>query len=375
MLTHVQLQELWWIVVSLVGSLFVFMTFVQGGQSLLGTVARTDEEKSLVINSLGRKWEITYTTLVLFGGAFFAAFPKFYATSFSGAYWVWILILFTFSLQAVSYEFRKKDGNLFGPKVYETFLFINGVIGILLIGAAVGTFFTGSSFEVNQFNLSSWKNPLRGLEAAFVPFNLAMGLLLVFLSRSLGAMYLVNNIRHARLEQRTRSAAFRNFLYLAPFLLFILYRLLTMKGFALNPETGTITLESGKYFMNLMAMPACMLLLTGGLLLIAAGAVITGYSTRRMGIWLAGPGTVFTCLALFFLAGFNNTAFYPSVFDLQSSLTIYNASSSRYTLTAMSYIALAVPIVLAYVAYVWKLMDSKKMDASELTSDVAKELY
>ncbi len=375
MLTHVQLQELWWIVVSLIGSLFVFMTFVQGGQSLLCTIARTDNEKSLVINSLGRKWELTYTTLVLFGGAFFAAFPKFYATSFGGAYWVWILILFTFSLQAVSYEFRKKEGNLLGARVYEAFLFINGVIGILLIGAAVGTFFTGSSFEVNQFNLSSWKHPLRGLEAAFVPFNLAMGLLLVFLSRSLGAMYLVNNIHHAGLEKRTRAAAFRNFLYLAPFLLFILYKLLTMKGFALDPATGIISLESGKYFINLLAMPACMLLLTGGLLLIAAAAVITGYTTRRLGIWLAGPGTVFTCLALFFLAGFNNTAFYPSTYDLKSSLTIYNASSSHYTLTAMSYIALAVPVVLAYIAYVWKLMDAKKMDETELAGDVAKELY
>jgi len=374
-LTHVQLQELWWIVVSLVGSLFVFLTFVQGGQSLLLTIAKTDNEKSLVLNSLGRKWELTYTTLVLFGGAFFAAFPKFYATSFGGAYWVWILILFTFSLQAVSYEFRKKEGNLLGARTYETFLFINGVIGILLIGAAVGTFFTGSQFQVNQFNLSSWKHPLRGLEAALVPFNLAMGLLLVFLSRSLGAMYLVNNINHHKLEQRTRAAAFKNFLYLVPFLLYILYSLLTMPGFALDPATGTISLEAGKYFANLMAMPVVMLLLLGGLVLIASGAVLTGYSTKRLGIWLAGPGTVFTCLALFFLAGFNNTAFYPSIFDLQSSLTIYNASSSQYTLTAMSYIALAVPFVLGYIAYVWKLMDSKKLDESELTSEVASELY
>jgi cytochrome d ubiquinol oxidase subunit II len=374
-LAHTQLQELWWIVVSLVGSLFVFMTFVQGGQSLLGTIAKTDRQKSLVINSLGRKWELTYTTLVLFGGAFFAAFPKFYATSFGGAYWVWIAILFTFSLQAVSYEFRKKDGNLLGARVYETFLFINGAIGILLVGAAVGTFFTGSHFQVNAFNLSSWKHPLRGLEAALVPFNLAMGLVLVFLSRALGAMYLVNNIRHAKIEEKARSAAFRNFLYLVPFLLYILYSLLTMQGFALDPATGTISLEKGKYFVNLMAMPIVMLLLITGILLIAGAAVITGYTSKRLGIWLAGPGTVFTCLSIFFLAGFNNTAFYPSIFDLQSSLTIYNASSSHYTLTAMSYIALAVPFVLAYIAWVWRIMDRKKLDVSEFEGEAAKELY
>ena len=374
-LAHSQLQELWWIVVSLVGSLFVFMTFVQGGQCLLGSIAKTDRQKTLVINSLGRKWELTYTTLVLFGGAFFAAFPKFYATSFGGAYWVWIAILFTFTLQAVSYEFRKKEGNLLGSRVYEIFLFINGAFGILLIGAAVGTFFTGSSFQINAFNLGSWKHPLRGLEAAMVPFNLAMGLLLVFLARALGAMYLVNNIRHKGIEENARSAAFRNFLCLVPFLLYILYSLLTMQGFALDPATGVISLEKGKYFANLMAMPVVMLLLMAGILLIAGAAVITGYTDKRMGIWLAGPGTVFTCLAIFFLAGFNNTAFYPSIYDLQSSLTIYNASSSHYTLTAMSYIALAVPFVLAYIAWVWKLMDAKKIDASEFEGETAKELY
>ncbi len=374
-LAHSQLQELWWIVVSLVGSLFVFMTFVQGGQSLLSTLAKTDRQKSLVLNSLGRKWELTYTTLVLFGGAFFAAFPKFYATSFGGAYWVWILILFTFTLQAVSYEFRRKEGNLLGPRVYETFLFINGSLGILLIGAAVGTFFTGSNFQIDAFNLGSWKHPLRGLEAALVPFNLAMGLLLVFLSRALGAMYLVNNIRHTEIEEKSRAAAFRNFLYLVPFLLYILYSLLTIQGFALDPANGAISLEKGKYFVNLMAMPAVLLLLVAGILLIATGAVVTGHTTKRLGIWLAGPGTVCTCLALFFLAGFNNTSFYPSVFDLQSSLTIYNASSSHYTLTAMSYIALAVPFVLAYIAWVWRLMDRKKLDVSEFEGEAARELY
>ncbi len=374
-LTHIQLQELWWIVVSLVGSLFVFMTFVQGGQGLLATLASTDRQKSLIINSLGRKWELTYTTLVLFGGAFFAAFPKFYATSFGGAYWVWIAILFTFSLQAVSYEFRRKEGNLLGSRTYETFLFINGFIGILLIGAAVGTFFTGSAFRINELNQGSWVCPLRGLEAALVPFNLAVGLLLVFLSRSLGAMYLLNNIRHAAIEEKARSAAFRNFLYLAPFLLYVLYSLATMKGFALDPATGLISLEQGKYLANLLAMPAVLALLVVGLLLIASAAVITGFTSKRLGIWLAGPGTVFTCLAIFCLAGFNNTAFYPSSYHLQSSLTIYNASSSHYTLTAMSYIALAVPFVLAYIAWVWKLMDAKKLDVTEFDGAEAKELY
>lgn len=374
------LQQLWWILVSVVGSLFLFLTFVQGGQTLLFSVAKNDLEKSLVINSLGRKWEITFTTLVLFGGALFAAFPLFYASSFGGAYWVWIAILFTFVVQTVGYEYRKKPGNLLGAGTYEIFLFINGSIGILLIGAAVGTFFTGSNFQLNDYNLVAWQHPLRGLEAAFNPFNLAFGLFLVFMARILGAMYLINNIDYSNpvlkdMEKRVRKAALTNLLLALPFLLFVLFKLVTMEGFSLNPQTGTVFMLKGKYLQNLLAMPVSLGLLLVGLVLVVLGVVLARFSTRKGGIWYGGLGTVLVGLAIFFIAGFNNTPFYPSKFDLQSSLTIYNASSSRYTLTVMTYIALAIPFVLAYISYFWYKMDAEKISSAEVSNFQAKELY
>lgn len=375
-----QLQQLWWIITSVVGSLFLFLTFVQGGQTLLCTVARNDLQKSLLINSLGRKWELTFTTLVLFGGALFAAFPLFYASSFGGAYWVWISILFTFIVQAVSYEYRKKPDNLLGAKTYERFLFINGSLGILLLGAAVGTFFTGSAFSLNEYNLVTWHNPLRGLEAAFNPFNLAMGLFLVFMARILGAMYLLNNIdfKHPdvlEMEGRLRRAVFVNLLLALPFLLYVLASLLFMEGFAIDAATGGVFMEKGKYLHNLLAMPTVLIMLLGGLLLVVWGVAAAYFQARNYAIWLGGPGTVLVGLALFFLAGFNGTPFYPSTHDLQSSLSIYTASSSHYTLTAMSYIALAVPFVLAYIAYFWRLMDAKKISAAEIIRDATKDMY
>lgn len=372
------LQELWWIIDALVGSIFLFLIFVQGGQTLLGKLGKTPVEKSLIINSLGRKWELTYTTLVLFGGALFAAFPKFYATSFGGAYWVWILILFTFVIQAVSYEFRKKPGNLLGEKVYEVFLFINGSVGILLIGAAVGTFFTGSNFTLNEYNFVTWTTPLRGLEAAFSLFNLCLGLFLVFNARTLGAMYLVNNIDFTgqeAFEKRTRRAVLVNLLCALPFLLYVLASLLLMDGFSVDPATGKVSLVAGKYLSNLLAMPITLILLLAGLILVIWGVVNTALRGKTNGIWFGGLGTVLVGLTVFFIAGFNHTPFYPSKADLQSSLTIYNASSSHYTLTAMSYVALLVPVVLAYIAYVWKLMDSRKISASEVTGAQADEMY
>ena len=375
-----QLQQLWWVVVSLVGSLFLFLTFVQGGQTLVTSVAKTDLEKSLIINSIGRKWELTFTTLVLFGGALFAAFPLFYATSFGGAYWVWIAILFTFVVQAVSFEFRKKPGNLLGPRTYERFLFLNGSVGILLIGAAVGTFFTGSLFQLDDYNLVMWQHPLRGLEAAFNPFNLALGFFLVFLARSLGAMYLINNIDF-RLEmmrdfdKRIRKAAFGNLLAGLPFLLFVLLKLAYMDGFALDPASGNVQIESGKYLHNLKAMPAASAFLALGLILVVIGVFSCRFSRTKASIWFGGLGAVLVGLAIFFTAGFNNTPFYPSAFDLNSSLSIYNASSSRYTLTAMSYIALAVPFVLGYIAYFWHLMDREKLSTGEVSDFNTKETY
>lgn len=367
------LQQIWWILVAVVGSLFLFLTFVQGGQTLLWQVAKTDTEKSLVINSLGRKWELTFTTLVLFGGALFAAFPKFYATSFGGAYWVWILILFTFIVQAVSYEFRKKPNNLLGARVYELFLFINGSVGILLIGAAVGTFFTGSNFVLNQFNQVTWTNPLRGLEAAFSLFNLSLGLFLVFNARVLGAMYLVNSIDFSvapDLEQRLRRACLVNLVCALPFLLYVLGSLLLMQGFGFD-ENGVVSMVAGKYLGNLLAMPAVLVLLLAGLILVVWGVILTGILSGTRGIWFGGLGTVLVGLAVFFTAGFNNTPFYPSKTDLQSSLTIYNASSSHYTLTAMTYVALVIPFVLGYIAYVWYLMDNRKIGAEDINDSKA----
>lgn len=363
------LQQLWWLLCSVVGSLFLFLTFIQGGQSLLWQVAKTDTEKAMVINSLGRKWELTFTTLVLFGGALFAAFPKFYATSFGGAYWVWILILFTFVLQAVSFEYRSKPANLLGARTFELFLFINGSVGILLIGTAVGTFFTGSDFVLNEYNLVTWTNPLRGLEAAFSLFNLSLGLFLVFNARTLGAMYLVNNLEfstHPDLENRLRKAALTSFICSLPFLLYVLVSLLLMQGFGVD-EMGVVSMVSRKYLANLLALPWIIGLLLAGLVLVILAVLRTARSTATSGIWFGGPGTVLVGLAIFFTAGYNNTPFYPSKADLQSSLTIYNASSSHYTLTAMTYVALTIPFVLAYIFYVWRAMDGRKLTADDAT--------
>ena len=369
----VTLQQIWWILCSVVGSLFLFLTFVQGGQTLLWQVAKNEQEKSLVINSLGRKWELTFTTLVLFGGALFAAFPKFYATSFGGAYWVWMLILFTFIVQAVSYEYRKKPNNLLGETVYELFLFINGSVGILLIGAAVGTFFTGSNFTLNAFNQVTWTHPLRGLEAAFSLFNLSLGLFLVFNARTLGAMYLVNNIDFngvPELEARLRKSCLTSFLLSLPFLLYVVVSLLLIDGFVVD-KGGVVSMAAYKYLNNLLAMPLVLGLLLVGLVLVILGTTRTGLAKVTTGIWFGGLGTVLVGLAVFFTAGFNDTPFYPSKVDLQSSLTIYNASSSHYTLTAMAYVALAIPAVLAYIAYVWRQMDSRKIDSRDLADKKA----
>ncbi len=375
-LDHATLQQLWWIIVSIVGSLFLFLNFVQGGQTLLWQVAKTDLEKSLVVTSLGRKWEMPFTTLVLFGGALFAAFPKFYATSFGGAYWVWILILFSFIIQAVSYEYRKKPNNLLGAGVYELFLFINGSVGILLIGAAVGTFYTGSNFTLDMYNRVTWDYTLlginlRGLEAAFSLFNLSLGIFLVFNARVLGGLYLINSIDLSStpdLESRLRRQAWKSFLIGLPFLLYVLISLLWMKGFNVD-NGGTVSLVASKYLSNLLAMPYLLILLLAGILLVVYGVFTTAFKQSDKGIWFSGLGTVFVGLVVLILPAFNNTAFYPSKLDLQSSLTIYTASSSMFTLTIMTYVAIGIPFVLGYVIYVWKLMDSKKLTVDEVTNE------
>ena len=375
-LDYTTLQQLWWIICAIVGSLFLFLSFVQGGQTLLWQVAKTDIEKSLVITSLGRKWEMPFTTLVLFGGALFAAFPKFYATSFGGAYWVWILILFSFIIQAVSYEYRKKPNNVLGSTVYELFLFINGSVGILLIGAAVGTFYTGSNFTLDLYNRVTWDYTLlginlRGLEAAFSLFNLSLGIFLVFNARVLGALYLLNSIDLSStpdLESRLRKNAWSSFLIALPFLLYVLVSLLVMKGFNVD-SSGMVSLVPFKYLSNLLAMPNLIGLLALGIVLVLYGVLVSAFKLSYKGIWFSGLGTVFVGLVVLILPAFNNTAFYPSNLDLQSSLTIYNASSSMYTLTIMTYVALGIPFVLGYVVYVWKLMDSKKLTVDEITHE------
>ncbi len=366
------LQQLWWVICSVVGALFLFLLFVQGGQTLLWQVAKNDTESAFVVNSLGRKWELPFTTLVLFGGALFASFPKFYSTSFGGAYWVWILILFTFIIQAVSYEYRKKPGNVWGAKTYELFMFINGSVGVLLIGAAVGTFYTGSAFSLNDMNQVTWQYTLggvnlRGLEAAFSLFNLSLGLFLVFNARVLGALYLLNNLdlnAVPEMEPRLRKAVWTNFICLLPFLLYVVVSILLRKGFGVD-EAGVVSMVSFKYFFNLLALPHLLVMLLGGIGLVIWGVMLGAFKGSVKGIWPAGLGTVLVGLCVLCLPAFNSTAFYPSTYDLQSSLTIYNASSSRYTLMVMTYVALFIPVLLAYITYLWKKMDAQKISTED----------
>ncbi|MCE1199340.1 MAG: cytochrome d ubiquinol oxidase subunit II, partial [Marinilabiliales bacterium] len=370
------LQHYWWIIVSLLGALLVFLMFVQGGQTLLLTLSGNEEEKTLLVNLIGRKWEFTFTTLVTFGGAFFASFPLFYSTSFGGAYWVWILILFPFIVQAVSYEYRKKPNNILGPKTFETFLLLNGLLAPLLIGTAVATFFTGSSFSINFLNItnigkegapviSQWTGPAHGLEAALNPHNLLLGVAVLFLSRVLALLYFMNRIQHEAILKRVKGQLMINaIVFLVTFLGFTIWTLLS-DGFAVNPANGQVFLEPFKYLHNLLQMPVVALLFLVGVALVLLGIIRPMFWFEKCGtkgIWLAGSGTVFTVLALLLLAGFNDTAYYPSSSDLQSSLTIQNSSSSLYTLTAMSYVSLMVPFVLAYIWYAWRSIDNQKID-------------
>jgi len=365
-MSHETLQQYWWIVVSILGAVLVFLMFVQGGQTLFKQLGKTEDEKSLLINSIGRKWEFTFTTLVTFGGAFFASFPLFYSTSFGGAYWVWMTILFSFIVQAVSYEFRSKAGNFLGHKVYEGFLFANGVIAPILIGAAVATFFSGSAFSVDQFNLSKWEHPAMGLEAALSVFNLSLGIAVLFLARILGGMYFLNDVESPEIAKRARKQIkFDSIPFLISFLGFT-GMLLKKSGFALNPSTKTVSMVDFKYLNNLLEMPIVLILFLAGVVLVLFGIYSSIFKESNKGIWSSGIGTILTVLALFFLSAFNNTAYYPSTFDLQSSLTIYNSSSSHYTLTAMSYVSLFVPVVIAYIWYVWKSMNKKKIDMQDL---------
>ena len=368
-LTLLSLQQYWWLIISLLGALFVFLTFVQGGETLLFTIAKNEKEKALLVNTLGRKWELTFSTLVTFGGAFFASFPLFYATSFGGAYWVWIAILFSFIIQAVSFEFRLKPANFLGARTYEIFLFINGLLGPLLIGVAVGTFFNGAMFSLDNMNHVTWGTPFRGLEAVLNFHNVSLGLAVLFLSRVLGLLYFMNSVHNVSIYERSKKHLLYNTI---PFLVFFLYFLITLifkDGIAYQPETGKIVVEPFKYLHNLMAMPINTIMLLTGVVGVLWGIISSLLKGGTRGIWLAGGGTILTVWALFILAGLNNTSFYPSVLDLQSSLTIENASSTHFTLTAMSYVSLLVPFVVGYIWYAWKMMNNQPITTEELEQE------
>lgn len=379
-MTYDFLQHYWWFLVSLLGALLVFLLFVQGGNSLLFTLGRTAEERRLMINSTGRKWEITFTTLVTFGGAFFASFPLFYSTSFGGAYWLWMLILFSFVLQAVSYEFQNKLGNILGTKTFQWFLVINGIVGPLLLGGAVATFFNGSNFIVEKQNLtdgmqpviSSWANASHGLDALLDPWNLILGLAVFFLARVLGSLYFMNNIKDDVLESRCSVKVLGD---AVPFLiLFVafLVRTLMKDGYAVDEATGAIVMEPMKYLHNIFDMWYLLIILLIGVSLVLYGIIRTVRSkTYIKGIWPAGIGTVLTVLVLFLIAGWNNTAYYPSNIDLQSSLSIQNSSSSEFTLRTMFYVSLLIPFVLAYIAYVWRSLDRKQITKKEIAEEEA----
>lgn len=371
------LQQYWWFLVSLLGALLVFLMFVQGGQTLLYTIGKTELEQTMLVNALGRKWEFTFTTLVTFGGAFFASFPLFYSTSFGGAYWVWMAILFCFILQAVSYEFRSKRGNLLGKKTYEIFLQINGFGGLILLGTAVATFFTGSEFVVNKANLtnplmpviSSWANPLHGLEAALNIHNLLLGLAVFFLARTLAALYFINCINDEQIHGRARKQVLYNAVpFLLTFLPFLGWTLFG-NGFAVNPDTQEVYKLSGKYLLNLIEMPVILILFLLGVVSLLFGVFKTVFVINyTKGIWFAGIGTILAVLSLFLIAGYNNTAYYPSTTDLQSSLTIYNSSSSPFTLKVMSFVSLMVPFVVLYIFYAWRAINKKPIDSAEMAS-------
>ena len=371
------LQHYWWLVISLLGALLVFLLFVQGGQSLIYGIGKTDEERTMLVNALGRKWETTFTTLVTFGGAFFASFPLFYSTSFGGAFYVWMLILFVFVIQAVAYEFRSKPHNVFGRKTYDLFLMLNGIAGPLLLGVAVATLFTGAHFTVNRLNIadlggntsiSQWTTPWHGLEAVADPRNLALGLAVVFLSGTLGCQYFLNAVEDATLALRARSTMRTYAVLFLVFFLAFFVSLLFADGYAADPATGTISVEPRKYLHNLLEMPYVTAVLLAGVLSLL-WSVVEGWRGNRKAIWFGGFGTVLAVLGLLLCAGWNRTAYYPSLADMQSSLTIANSSSSEFTLKVMSFVSLAIPVVLAYIWYAWRSLSRPPITREEMQSD------
>lgn len=376
-LSYILLQHYWWFLVSLLGALLVFLMFVQGGQTLVFSLGKNETEHRLLINSTGRKWEFTFTTLVVFGGAFFASFPLFYSTSFGGAYWLWMCILICFVIQAVSYEYQNKKGNVWGTNTYRIFLWINGLFGPLLVGVAVGTFFTGADFVVQKGNItditmpviSTWQSPLHGLEALGNIWNLLLGIAIVFLARVLALLYFINNVDNDDIKKRARKCLIYNTAFFLVAFLTFLVRTLVADGYAVNPTTSEVYLEPHKYLTNFIQMPIVLIVFLIGVLLVLFGVIKSIFSsTFNKGIWFAGAGTVLTVLGLLLNIGYNNTAYYPSSANLQSSLTIYNSSSSMFTLEVMSYVSLLIPIVLAYIFYAWRAIDLRGTSEEDINS-------
>jgi len=363
------LQEYWWLLVSIIGALFVFMNFVQGGQTLLYTLAQTEDERDVLVNSLGRKWELTFTSLVMFGGALFAAFPLFYAVSFGGAYYVWMGILFCFIIQAVSYEYRKKPDNLYGQRFYEVLLYINGTLGIFLIGAAIGTLYSGGNFTVNEFNLSQWTQESYGLEAVLNPFNVAFGLMLVFLARVQAALYFFSNINEESITLRIKKVVMKNFALFLILFLYVAGSILFSDGYVYDATTKIVSVTSMKFLHSLLAMPLLLVILLAGVVSLVYGVYIALFKDSRKAIWFSGLGTILAVTVLLLILGLNNSVYYPSLVDLQSSLTIENSSGSYYTLFVMSVVSLLVPVVLGYIAYFWHSMDTEKITIDEVKAD------
>ncbi len=378
------LQHYWWFIISLLAGLLTLLLMVQGGQSLLFSLGKADQHRFLMVNALGRKWEYTFTTLVTFGGAFFASFPLFYSTSFGGAYWVWMLILLCFVIQAVSYEYMSKPGNTWGKTTYQSFLFINGLLGTFLIGAAVATFFTGSEFLVNKGNMSNltgdpitglvisqWQNPLHGLEALFDVRNWLLGLAVFFLARTNACLFFINRIDNKDLVAKSQKYLLYSALPFLVFFLAFLFWILLGKGYALDTTSGVVSLEQYKYFFNLVQMPIVAVVFLAGVVLVLFGIGRSLLNKEfHAGIWFSGAGTVLTVCSLLLVTGYNGTAYYPSsIGDHSSSLTIFNSSSSHFTLTAMTYVSVLVPFVVAYIFFAWRSLEKKKFKGEDLKED------
>jgi cytochrome bd ubiquinol oxidase subunit II len=366
MISYLFLQQYWWILIAVLAGLLVFLMFVQGGQSMIFTLPGNESEKTMVVNSLGRKWEFTFTTLVVFGGTFFASFPLFYATSFGGAYWLWTVILFSFIIQAVSYEYRTKAGNFLGKRTFEIFLMINGSAGPFLIGVAVGTFFTGANFSLDDMNQVNWHNNWRGLEALSSVRNLALGFAVLFLARVNGLLFLINTIESDSLRQKASKRTFANSLVFLVFFLYFIISLLLSDGFGADPQTGEIISERYRYLNSFLQMPVVLILFLAGVIAVLYGITIAYLRSNISAIWFSGAGTFIAVFALFLVAGFNETAFYPSVYDPAGSLTIRNASSSQFTLKTMMYVSFTIPFIVAYITWAWNALTSKRISEEEM---------